>query len=805
MDEYDEIDEKELEKERNKADNAEAVRIAAGVAADSGNTVASAIGTGVQAASSVTGGKSDEVLGAAVGAANKITPFGQDLTNELVESGAGQKAAQAMAAKKAANGEGDGSELARKPTTDANNPSSKVGQNPNQLNNQQKIGGGQNGSLPSSGEPEEIEAIKRQQQNQQNQQAQLKADQEKAKKEQEDKAEAAANASRGARNTQEDNDGDEVGGMKSPFKFGVGFKMIIAAILPIIIGVIGIILPVVFILAAVTGIFTGFQNFLGIDVFQGNSTGSIDYQVETEEQKEFYNKILDVKNEYVLRGLSVDPLKVIATFEIMKDNGAGWTYETMTKEIIRDIAECMFYNGAYSDSVFKSNLVTYLIPKYLPETSDGKRLAMAEQVFQYIEDYYVLIGKEKTSCTSGGSCNYSIKGFYVDGRNVKKELNIDNLYVRLMQCGTYNGHDAGGTFGQPLEGEELVPFEKYILGVAYQEIGTGVSEDAFKAQLVAARSYILARPTQMGGWHTLKEEDGKWVLQAAACTADQVYCDPDKGCSTVAGGNGQWYQVHSGTSSGNVLKKPLASDSKYRQYAAEVQGEVLVNNQGYVILTDYTDTETQRFISLANSGLDYKQIMMQVYQQKYPSAGISDIYKGNCQSCTQNGEYAKWKQYEGDWVNVTLGNSGKTIKQIGCLVTSLAIQVAKSGTPTNISDFNPGTFVQALSANGAFGDGGALLSYDSVSKIAPGFKYQSYVDVKGMSRDAKFETIKNIVNSQGVYAVAEVKGDTGQHWVAIDRIDGDKIIMMDPGSSATDMWAQYNWANTSRIVYYKVG
>ena len=34
-----------------------------------------------------------------------------------------------------------------------------------------------------------------------------------------------------------------------------------------------------------------------------------------------------------------------------------------------------------------------------------------------------------------------------------------------MQCGSGNGHNYGGTFGQPLEGEELVPFEKYILGV----------------------------------------------------------------------------------------------------------------------------------------------------------------------------------------------------------------------------------------------------------------------------------------------------------------------------------------------------
>ncbi len=29
--------------------------------------------------------------------------------------------------------------------------------------------------------------------------------------------------------------------------------------------------------------------------------------------------------------------------------------------------------------------------------------------------------------------------------------------------------------------------------------------------------------------------------------------------------------------------------------------------------------------------------------------------------------------------------------------------------------------------------------------------------------------------------------------------------MMDPGSISTDMWVEYNWANTSTIAYFKVG
>ena len=73
-----------------------------------------------------------------------------------------------------------------------------------------------------------------------------------------------------------------------------------------------------------------------------------------------------------------------------------------------------------------------------------------------------------------------------------------------------------------------------------------------------------------------------------------------------------------------------------------------------------------------------------------------------------------------------------------------------------------------------------------------------------MSREQKLSKIKELTSQQGVYVVAEVKGNTGQHWVAIDSVSGNTVNMMDPGSSSTDMWGQYNWANTSTLAYYKV-
>ena len=40
--------------------------------------------------------------------------------------------------------------------------------------------------------------------------------------------------------------------------------------------------------------------------------------------------------------------------------------------------------------------------------------------------------------------------------------------------------------------------------------------------------------------------------------------------------------------------------------------------------------------------------------------------------------------------------------------------------------------------------------------------------------------------------------------MAIDSVSGNTINMMDPGSTATSMWSEYNPQNTSAIVYFKV-
>lgn len=756
---------------RSNANNANNIRNAADVAIASKNPYAVAAGGAVKAADKLTGGKASEGLGKAMTNMNKMNPGGrlaQNASNRLNESGLGDKIGKVASMKNQFAGKGSDGVSSKANEAVKPNDADVVNKNKNLENSSN----GEPGSSPSS-------RVGRK------------------------SSRSDTNDNKNDKNNDNNSSSSGTGSASFFAKIPTSVKVAMVAVIPLIAIVMLVLIPVMIISTTVSE----FSDAFGISAFIGEDTGNMNVS-SSKEEKAFYEKINNVKLRYQANGKTVDALKIVAVFHVLKSNGAV-SISNVSESDISAVADAMFSDNSYSEEVFKDNLINNIFPKYMPLSTKSKRESMAQAVFDYIDDYYKFIGKKNGgSCAAAGSCSYEIKGYYISGKgNVTESLQISNLYVRLMQCGTGNGHNYGGTFGQPLEGEELVPFEKYILGVAYQEIGPDAPAEAIKAQMVAARSYILARHKDMGGWRTLKEEsDGKWVLQVASCTQDQVYCDPDQGCSAT---NGQWGQVHSGLGHGSFSRGPMAEDSPLRTYANETAGEVLVNKEGYIIYSGYLQSEQNAFSSLAKSGKDYKQILLQVYNQ-IRNYGATGIQKNSCGSSSSscgnaaNGDYANWKQYEGSWVGVQLGSSGKTIKQIGCLVTSVSMQIAKSGVQTNISDFNPGTFVEFLNSHGGFVSGGNFV-WTAATQAAPSFKYVGQVQIAGMSKSQKLAKIKELVNQNNVYVVAEVKGNTGQHWVAIDYVDGDTIHMMDPGSTSTDMWTQYNWANTSTLGYYKVG
>ena len=195
----------------------------------------------------------------------------------------------------------------------------------------------------------------------------------------------------------------------------------------------------------------------------------------------------------------------------------------------------------------------------------------------------------------------------------------------------------------------------------------------------------------------------------------------------------------------------------------------------------------------------YEELTSNKYLSLWSSA-IYGVYGSN-------GNITEWKQKGKEWSNIIIGSTDSTIGDIGCLVTSIAILIEKSGVPTgNVYPFNPGTFVISLNDNYGFDESGNL-QYHSIEKIVPKFKYAGRINLRDKSKNEKFTEIRKYYES-GYYIAIEVKGATknNQHWVALDNINinNGKLLMLDPGSTSNDIWGKYDWEKTSQFVYFKV-
>lgn len=206
-------------------------------------------------------------------------------------------------------------------------------------------------------------------------------------------------------------------------------------------------------------------------------------------------------------------------------------------------------------------------------------------------------------------------------------------------------------------------------------------------------------------------------------------------------------------------------------------------------------------INIYNFNEKQKNQYNELSSEKYLSLWSSAIYG----VYGSNGNITDWKQKGKEWSNIKIGSTSATIGDIGCLVTSVAILIEKSGVPTgNIYPFNPGTFVIALNDNYGFDDGGNL-QYYAIEDVVPKFKYVGKVNLREKTKSERLAEIKKY-HEDGYYISVEVKGATknNQHWVALDNIINGRLIMLDPGSNSTDVWEKYDWNNTSQFVYFKV-
>ena len=478
--------------------------------------------------------------------------------------------------------------------------------------------------------------------------------------------------------------------------------------------------------------------------------------------------------------------------------------------------------GTYDEFLYYKR---YLYNIYIPATycwggkedlwtcTPGQIMNMVDEIFDQKELYEYLVGdmvQSNISSICSGKCSYDLTNVNINGDVRAGYGNVENVYVRLMEC------DGSKPIEIKNEPAELVPLEKYIMGVVHGEIegnaGKEEKVEAWKAQAVAARSYALTRGRAMGNaaGTGLFEEDGKTVIQLRNCANDEAYCDPDIGCSQKTEIN-QMNTTYPGSDTYQYQYKPKVENYLFRSALKSVEGVVLTDGDGNIINSGFINVNQKKWIENAKLGMSYEEILIEDYTgSTFPTVLIKQM---ECTStsnvaCAGSGDYVNWKQWDPLWGNVSLGSSN--IRNIGCAATSVAILIAKSEVATpGIPDFNPGTFVTEGIKKGLFDAGGGII-FSAVSNVVPDFYYS---DIYYLSGDyaTKKKKIASLVNDDKCYLVVQVKQDIQncQHWVAVDYPGNNEIYIMDPAGGNTlpnsgSSCGTGDWSTATRAVCYKV-
>lgn len=465
------------------------------------------------------------------------------------------------------------------------------------------------------------------------------------------------------------------------------------------------------------------------------------------------------------------------------------TYDEEIPTIVINNPYYPAYDGTYT---YQDGFIYKTYPKYKKEYTidsievpfDYKVNRNIEEIMEYIrsrQDYtnYVL-GYPNTVVTDSNSgsttnCTYTVNG-----------TNMSGIKVKLVHA--KNSAVPGVNTGDEIEGQELVDFEKYILGVVYAENGSA-PEEAIKAQAIAARNYVLNRGHLM-------EENGQKILRITNSTYDQTYCDPDAGCDRCIGSNGVVSLYKSGTTppgSTCVSVSPLPNDSYVRKAVKSVSGVVLQDNNGNTINTPYISTTQRAWNEMAKEGKDYIEMLRLTY-------GESSLSNPSCTFAS--GDWDNWRQGDPQWSNKPVGSSN--MAKIGCFITAHAKALAASGTQLKVNNFNPGVFIDVINANHCLSGNNLDASCALNAVLANG--YDRNTDRVGVSLTGsigqKALTVSNYLN-QGYQIILRVKAEPNQHWVYVTGISGSTIYMSDPASNGKTVLPTYSDKGVVYMIGYK--
>ena len=148
-------------------------------------------------------------------------------------------------------------------------------------------------------------------------------------------------------------------------------------------------------------------------------------------------------------------------------------------------------------------------------------------------------------------------------------------------------------------------------------------------------------------------------------------------------------------------------------------------------------------------------------------------------------DYRTWRQNDPRWGGKSLGNSTYTVASSGCAITSLAMLCVHSGA-ADASEIDPGKVVDFFNSVNGFNNYGSIGSWSTITKLVPEVSFERNYNLTSATEEGIAKEIQQQLEN-GYYVICHVKN----HFVLVDFVYNNRVYMIDPANSKTDMFEVY--------------
>lgn len=364
--------------------------------------------------------------------------------------------------------------------------------------------------------------------------------------------------------------------------------------------------------------------------------------------------------------------------------------------------------------------------------------------------------------------------------------------VKVSSCTTGNNvWNCESMYDTPID------MAKYAKGVTYEEIGVSGSSDVekVKAQIVAAKSYVIGRSKSMG-WGVRQDSAGNYIVTIRANTNDQDYCDIDLGCKS-----GKTI-VREGSTKRNAVD---ANTRAKLDEAWEATKNVYIQSSNGALKGEFCNSRSaddgcgscSKGTCLAHqelskySSITYDNILMDQYSS-YSLVTVegefaSAVVGTSNTTCSTTNDSSNFIYYaQNDYANTAFCGrtlsagakgcaKGDSICTSGCGVTSAAMAVATLTQNKNITPETINSSARVGTDCGSDGTMGSLFPYVSSNN---GLEAKSISTKKDIISTLDSGGLV-IANVNGVFGDGIYKTDGG-HYVVVRGYSGDNVYIADP-------------------------